>query len=84
MHHLSEDGGKLGVVEVRYGGNAGTVLRKLLQTTLELVKGSQTKQIHLLVGRFLEGVQHVAQSQTQEHVSERERERVCVCVGVGE
>ena len=63
------------MVEMRYGGDAGTVLRKLLQTSLELVQGCQAKQVHLLIGRLLEGLQHIAQRQTQEHVPGGEKKR---------
>ena len=40
--------------EVRNGGNAGTVLRELFQTTFELVESGQPEEVHLVVGWFLE------------------------------
>ena len=51
--NLSEYGGELAVVEVRNGGDAGTVLGEFPQSTFELVESRQTKQVHLLAGRFL-------------------------------
>ena len=67
--YLSEDGRKLAVIEVRDGGNTAAVLRKFLQATFELVESCQTKQVHLLVGRFLQRLQHIAESQTQRHIT---------------
>ena len=65
--NLFEHHGELG--EVRNGGNAATVLRELLQTTFELVESGQPKEVHLVVGWFLERLENIAQSQTQEHVA---------------
>ena len=62
------------MVEVRNGGNAGTVLGEFPHSAFELIESRQTKQVHLMAGRFLERLQHVAQCETQGHITVELRE----------
>ena len=60
---------------MRDGADTGTVLVELLQPGPELVQRCQAEAVHVGGGGFLQGLQHVAQGQTQRHVSVRGKER---------
>ena len=57
------------LAEVGDGCNTGTVLGKLLQSTLELVQGCQPKEVHFVVGSFLQRLENISQGHTERHVT---------------